>query len=402
MFTRRYLIHGPLILLFLFSAASAQEKRLPVELPREPVASTAAPLVTATVTAGRVRFVSPGSVVQLRLEVYNEAGQKRFDTELRGGNVLDWHLLDGSAQQLQTGSYACVLTSKSLSGRLSQRVALVTVADKEVAIETVGMAQLSIAQQQAIGPVEGSASFAVLHDEEANPITTMTHDGADGQITRTQGALSFRVGDLFSGKDKEQMRLTEKGWLGIGTNNPQATLDVAGTISAERVLITRPAKPGSPQRDTSPGMDVEGAPQPLTSGSGTQNRIAKWTDNIGTLGDSGITETAAGFVGIGNASPQSSLHVGENSGYGSTTGLVITNNLNGGQYNRAFQLAPRQTANPVTNSIMMYALPTVNAGVTVPGQFGILIGEVGSGSIASYAALATAQAELGGRTTRTC
>jgi hypothetical protein len=34
-------------------------------------------------------------VVQLRLEVYNEAGQKLFDTELHGGNVLDWRLDDG-------------------------------------------------------------------------------------------------------------------------------------------------------------------------------------------------------------------------------------------------------------------------------------------------------------------
>ena len=62
-------------------------------------------------------------------------------------------------------------------------------------------------------------------------------------MTRTRGALSFRVGDIFSGQDKEQMRLTADGRLGIGTNNPQANLDVAGTIRAERVIITRPAEP---------------------------------------------------------------------------------------------------------------------------------------------------------------
>ena len=135
----------------------------------------------------------------------------------------------------------------------------------------------------------------------------------------------------------------------------------------------------------------------MVSGSGTQNRIAKWTDNIGTLGNSGITETAAGLVGIGHTDPQAALHVGQNYGYGSTTGLLLTPSLNGGQYNRAFQLAPRQTGSLVTNSIMMYALPTVDAGVTVPGQFGIIVGgKLGAGTITSYAALATGtQVSLG-------
>ena len=36
--------------------------------------------------------------------------------------------------------------------------------------------------------------------------------------------------DFFAGKDKEQMRLTEGGRVGIGTDNPQAKLDVAGVI----------------------------------------------------------------------------------------------------------------------------------------------------------------------------
>jgi hypothetical protein len=395
-FTFQRLVRGTLFVLFLFTTVLAQENRAPIaKEPSAPIPT--APLVTATAAADRVRFVSPGSVVQLRLEVYNETGQKIFDTELRGGNVLDWHLQDGAGQRLPTGSYACVLTSKSLSGRLSQRVGWMTVNEKNVAIEARAVSQLSLAQQQTIGPVEGDAAFAVLHENEVEAITTITHDGAEGQVARTNGALTFRLGDIFSGKDKEQMRLTEEGRLGIGTNDPQANLDVAGTIRAERVLIAKPGRPGNkPAGDTAQGMDAEGSPQPLASGSGTQNRIAKWIDNIGTLGDSGITETSTGLVGIGNTTPQSLLHVGENAGYGSTTGLLITNNLNGGQYNRAFQLAPRQTANPVTNSIMMYALPTVNAGVTVPGQFGIAVGgKLGQGSITSYAAFATNPMNLG-------
>src|SRR5687768_7489795 len=117
------LIGSSLFVLFLFSTSLAQENRTPVDSPQPAVA--AGPLVTATATAKRVRFVSPGTVIQFRLEVYNEAGQKLFDTELRGGNVLDWYLQDGAGERLAGGSYACVVTTKSLSGRLSQRVGVV-------------------------------------------------------------------------------------------------------------------------------------------------------------------------------------------------------------------------------------------------------------------------------------
>src|SRR5688572_27037600 len=165
MFTLTRLIGRSLFILVLAGTALAQESRAPIDNPSTP--TPAGPLVTATATEKRVRFVSPGSVVQLRLEVYNEAGQKLFDTELRGGNVLDWHLQDGAGQRLPAGSYACVLTIKSLSGRLSQRMGLVTVNEEKTAVETAAAAQLSLAQQQTIGPVENNAAFTVLQESAA-------------------------------------------------------------------------------------------------------------------------------------------------------------------------------------------------------------------------------------------
>ncbi|MCA1606372.1 MAG: hypothetical protein LC775_13080, partial [Acidobacteria bacterium] len=165
MFTLKRFVGGSLFAFILAGTALAQENRAPINNPQESV--PAAPLVKATATAKRVRFVSPGTVVQLRLQVYNEAGQKLFDTELHGGNVLDWHLQDGAGQDFQAGSYACVLTIKSLSGRLSQRVGLVTVNDKNAAIQAAEGAQLSLAQQQTIGPVEGNAALTILQESEA-------------------------------------------------------------------------------------------------------------------------------------------------------------------------------------------------------------------------------------------
>ncbi|MEO8435633.1 MAG: hypothetical protein ABI596_12115, partial [Pyrinomonadaceae bacterium] len=228
MFTIKRFICSSLFAFVLAGTAWAQENPAPVEKLREPI--PAAPLVTATASIKRVRFVSPGSVVQLRLEVYNEAGQKLFDTELHGGNVLDWHLQDGAGERLAAGAYACVLTIKSLSGRISQRVGVVTVNDKKAAVEAAGGVRLSSAQQQVIGPVEDNAAFTVLPQSDTESITAVTHDGSDGQMTSTKGALTFRTGDLFAGKDKEHMRITEDGKVGIGTDKPEATLDVAGSL----------------------------------------------------------------------------------------------------------------------------------------------------------------------------
>ena len=309
MFTLKRLIGGSLFVFVLAGTALAQGNRATIDSPREPAPT--APLVTAAATAKRVRFVSPGTVVQLRLEVYNETGQKLFDTELHGGNVLDWPLQDGAGQRLPAGSYACVLTIKSLSGRLSQRVGLVTVNDKKAAVETAGGAQLSTAQQQTIGPVEGNTAFTVLQESEAEAITTVTHDGTEGAIDRSRGALSFRLGDFFSGTDKEQMRLTEEGNLGIGIAKPKAKLDVAGTVRArEGFQFADGSNLNVNDKGALSLTNSNGIITTNVLGTGTQNKLAKWaeTGGSGTLGDSNVTEVG-GSVGIGVTSPGDLLDI---------------------------------------------------------------------------------------------
>jgi hypothetical protein len=330
MFTIQRFIGGSLFIVFLFSAAMAQT-RTPLDKPQEPVAPiSAGPLVTATATTERVRFVSPGTVVQLRLEVYNETGQKLFDTELHGGNVLDWHLRDSAGQRLPTGSYACVLTTKSLSGRLSQRVGLVTVTDEKAALEAAGT-RLTTAQQQAMSSassqVEESTPFAILRENEA--ITAVTHDGQVGQITATAGALTFRTGDLFAGKDVERLRITPAGNVGIGTDKPEATLDVAGTVRATAGFrfsdgTTLDAAGGKIKLRDAAG---EALPSPAAAGTGTLNQLAKWTETggAGTLGDSALFESG-GQLGVGTASPNPAAVMHADRSQNGSTALFVTNN----------------------------------------------------------------------------
>jgi hypothetical protein len=269
-------------------------------------------IITAAAAGERVRISAPTSIVRLHVEVYAASGEKAFDQEIRGGNVFDWNLQDGHGQRLAPGTYVCVVTAKSVSGRLTQKIGTVSVAVKSASVQPADSQKLSAAQSQTIGPVEENSSWTIAGDEPQTT-TVIAHDGTDGQLIRGRGALSFRIGNFFTGNDTEQMRLTDAGDLGIGTSDPRARLDVAGTIRAERYLVVRPKLSGAEKTATSTLLaDAMDPGQSLISGSGTQDRIAKWIDNSGTLGDSGITETA-GLVGIGTTTPDSKLVVSSNS-----------------------------------------------------------------------------------------
>src|SRR5215510_8519875 len=212
-----------LVLILSSIAASAQSETARVE-------KSSGATVTVSASGERVRFTAPESVVQIRLDIYSSSGKKVFDNEVRGGNVLDWHLQDGQAEPLADDSYLCVVTVKSLSGRITQRIGSVTVEKSSARVQPFDASQMSAQQSQAIGPVEENASLTVLKQDENQTTTVIAHNGEEGQITRGRGALSFRIGDFLSGKDIEQMRLTPEGNLGIGITHPEAKLDVDGLI----------------------------------------------------------------------------------------------------------------------------------------------------------------------------
>src|SRR5256714_9562765 len=139
------------------------------------------PVITGIASAERVRFTAPSSVVQMHLQVYDNAGQLVFDVSSKG-NVLDWTLQDSGGARLNPGSYLSVVTVKSLSGKLSQRIGSVSVGDKQLELQRADATQMTVAQQQMVGPIEENGALTILKAEEGQAVTVVASDGKDAQI----------------------------------------------------------------------------------------------------------------------------------------------------------------------------------------------------------------------------
>src|SRR6266702_4062833 len=341
-----------LALLVTGSSALAQEK---------PAVGNFGSIITAAASGDRVRITAPSSIAQMHLEVYALSGEKLFDNEIRGGNVFDWLLQDGQAQRLTAGDYVCVVTVKNIAGRITQKIGSVKVAEKDVRVGPAELAQLSPQQSQVIGPVEENSSWTILDNTENQTTTVIAHDGTDGQLVRGRGAFSFRIGDFFSGKDKEQMRLTEEGNLGIGTAKPEFKLDVAGAVRAREGLVFND---GSSLNVNDKGIlthtSPDGTVTPNVGGIGTQGRLAKWTDNSGTLGDSVALDTGTGLqltAAPSGAVDTNLLYLNSTNG---TTGVLAGNVPSYGAANGPFFAMRGNTYTTIANQRGLFTIAAGN------------------------------------------
>ncbi len=262
--------------------------------------------VSAAASASGVRFVSTGATRRVRLEVYGASGARAFDSDFRQGSILDW---DGAG--LADGQYLCVLTVEDFQGRSARRLSAVSIESGRVAVLKKGEDELKSEYASALAAAGQTpdASASAASTKKAQAATVTAHDGQDGQLTSTSGALTLRTGDVFSGKDKEQMRVTPEGRVGIGTDNPQATLDVAGTVRARGGIqfadgsVLTSAQVFNQPKAASGVAASRDTTTANAAGTGTALRIPKWFDAAGTLGDSSIMEDANGNIGIGTDTP---------------------------------------------------------------------------------------------------
>jgi hypothetical protein len=280
-------------------------------------AQQAAPPVTAAASEAGARFAAPEGVSQVRLEIYAPTGERVFDTGMRAGSLLDWKAADVQ-QGMADGAYLCVVTVRDLRGRLSQRVGSLSlqagrVSLSRAAVPSAAQSQ-SLAAERQSRKIEQQAgaddSLTVVTAGRERALTVAAHDGRDGQVTSTSGALTFRTGDVLTGQDREQMRVTPEGRVGIGTDSPEAALDVAGTIRArggiqfdDGTVLTSARQAGAKSVTSFVASAGAGETSPSAAGTGTANKLPKWFDGAGSLGDSSIMEDASGNIGVGTSAP---------------------------------------------------------------------------------------------------
>jgi len=332
--------------------------------------TAAAPPVTASASDAGARFSAPEGVSQMRLEIYAQSGERVFDTGMRPGSILDWQAAD-ARQKLADGSYLCVLTVKDLRGKLSQRVGSLSLQAGQVALARAvspnsAQAQALSSERQArkIEQAGADETFTVLTEGKERALTLSAHDGRDGQVTSTSGALTFRTGDVLTGADREQMRVTPEGRVGIGTNSPEDTLDVAGTIRARggirfddgTVLTSADGLKSHTSLLSTNTLTTGGQTAAAVAGTGTSNQLSKWLDGAGTLGDSTITEVG-GNVGIGTTTPGGKLHLVDSVGSADTGDNVFRLETTGGTVGPSFRFKSAEGAD-----YLMTATGSGNAG----------------------------------------
>jgi hypothetical protein len=281
--------------------------------------TTTTPIVTALASTDGVRFVAPTGVLGVRLEIYNAGGEMISDSGMRAGSIIDWKVSDAKGA-LADGSYLTVVTIKDFQGKLRQRLGNLSLKAGRATVIRMRSGELTAAQSQTLSTerqsrkieaTETAEPVSVLGENKERAVTVSTHNGTDGQITSTSGALTFRTGNIFNGTDKEQARVTPDGRVGIGTDKPEATLDVAGTIRARDGIMFKDGTMLTSASDLNKQVTAVGgvAPSSVAASSGTTGNIAKFVDGPnGVVGNSTIVENN-GNIGIGVTNPQYPLHI---------------------------------------------------------------------------------------------
>ena len=300
-----------------------------------------APAIAASTDGDSARFTAPGEVLQSRLEIYAATGEQVFDSGALQGGVIEWRAADAQAP-LADGTYVCAVTIKDLRGVASRRLGALTLQGGRIALARMNEAELTAAQAQSLSASAAAQKLAasdaageltIVREGKERAVTVAAHDGREGQLTSTRGSLTFRTGDLFTGRAREQMRITPDGRVGIGTEEPEAALDGAGTIrarggirfadgtllnSASGLAAAVGAKPGVAAAQGRDGVS------PSAYTAGTPGALVKFVSGAkGGLVDSALIDIG-GNIGLGTATPTQKFEVVGNvklSGAGS--GLIF-------------------------------------------------------------------------------
>jgi hypothetical protein len=199
---KQSIVLGFTLLLFVLNSSSSASGQTTSDPPQARQASSAT--ITAAASNGTVRFSAPGNTTEIRLEVFSPTGRK--SSTLASAPVTCWIGAGRMRRHKSLGAdiYLCVVTVQSLSGQTSRKLANISFANQQATLQSVQATQLSPAQTQAIGGAETDTPLTIITSEQPIAATVIANDGTDGQMIRGRGALTFRIGNFFSGIDQSR------------------------------------------------------------------------------------------------------------------------------------------------------------------------------------------------------
>ena len=145
-----------------------------------------------------VRFATNGGAVDWRLEVSDQQGQEVFDTQFATGTTLDWPLVNGQGQDVESGVYSYTLSIRTPGNdNVRSRKGLLLVQRGNNGYDV-----RAVSDQQAALAADGETAVTVTGGADAatggtTASGTPTQTGSAGALPTNLGTVSFMTGQGF-------------------------------------------------------------------------------------------------------------------------------------------------------------------------------------------------------------